>query len=148
MTTGPRSRPDWFYRQSAALPYRWTQDGLEVLLITSLKRRRWIVPKGIVEPGMTPAASAAREAVEEAGVEGDVADESLGSYFHPKWGGVCEVEVFPYFVSAELDEWEEGAIRSRRWVSIPEAMAMVEMEGLRDLVARMPHVAVLRDDTG
>lgn len=40
----------------------------EVLLITSLNTRRWILPKGWLMPDMTLAGSAAREAFEEAGV--------------------------------------------------------------------------------
>lgn len=148
MTSGQKPYPAWMYRQSAALPYRWRGAELEVLLITSLKRRRWIVPKGIVEPGLTAAASAAKEAVEEAGVEGHIAGRSLGSYLHAKWGGVCEVEVFPYSVSRELSEWEESSVRSRRWASIPEAVTLVEIAGLRDLIARLPDAAVPGDATG
>jgi phosphohistidine phosphatase len=62
--------PNWIYTQSAILPYRLRGDDLEVLVITSRKGTRWVLPKGIVEPGMTAAASAAKEAMEEAGVEG------------------------------------------------------------------------------
>ena len=46
-------RPDWMYRQSAVVPYRAGADGLELLLITSRKGTRWVLPKGVVEPGMT-----------------------------------------------------------------------------------------------
>lgn len=71
--------PEWMYRQSAVIPYRFGADGLEVLLITSRKRKRWVLPKGVVEPGMTPAGSAEKEAFEEAGIEGRVDDRPLGS---------------------------------------------------------------------
>ena len=53
MTSEPVHLPDWIYRQSAVLPYRQGPDGLEVLLVTSRKRSRWVLPKGIVEPGLT-----------------------------------------------------------------------------------------------
>lgn len=65
--------------QSAALPDRATSEGsLEVLLVTSRKRRRWILPKGKVAAGMLPHRSAAREAMEEAGVVGTPNDAPVG----------------------------------------------------------------------
>ena len=72
--------PDWIYRQSAALPYRQGNKGLEVLLISTRKGGRWIVPKGIVEPGLTPRDSARKEAAEEAGIEGQM-DERMFAAF-------------------------------------------------------------------
>ena len=47
--------PAWTYRQSGTLPYRWRKDKLEVLLISSRSGKRWVAPKGIVDPGMSPA---------------------------------------------------------------------------------------------
>lgn len=130
--------PSWMYRQSAALPYRWRDGVLEVLLITSIKRRRWIVPKGIIEPGLTGQASAAKEALEEAGVAGTMAPEPVGSYHHRKWGGVCNVTVYPLRVTRELDSWEESALRQRRWVSVRDAIHLVDNAGLRSLIATLP----------
>ena len=61
--------------QYAALPYRETASGLEFLLITTRRTRRWIVPKGWPMDGHAPHAAAAREALEEAGVSGDVCEK-------------------------------------------------------------------------
>ena len=68
---GPRPRiqlmpanPDWIYRQSAVVPYLWREDELHVVLVTSARSRRWGIPKGIVDPGLSPAQSAAKEAKE------------------------------------------------------------------------------------
>lgn len=49
-----------------------------MLLVTSRKRRRWILPKGKVAAGMLPHRSAAREAMEEAGVVGTPNDAPVG----------------------------------------------------------------------
>jgi 8-oxo-dGTP pyrophosphatase MutT (NUDIX family) len=56
-----KEMPDWWYRQSAVVPYRRGTNGLEVLLITSRKRKRWVLPKGVIEPDMTPSASEPRK---------------------------------------------------------------------------------------
>ena len=54
--------------QFAALPYRRRKGQVQVLLITSLDTDRWILPKGWPMDGCTPAATAAQEAWEEAGI--------------------------------------------------------------------------------
>ena len=55
--------------QYGALPYRFTDSGgVEILLVTSRSRRRWILPKGLPVDGLEPSEAAAREAFEEAGV--------------------------------------------------------------------------------
>jgi 8-oxo-dGTP pyrophosphatase MutT (NUDIX family) len=138
-------RPEWHYRQSAALPYRRCADGVEVLLITSRKGKRWLIPKGIIEPEMTPSASAAKEAEEEAGVEGEVWTESLGSYAYRKWGGVCTVEVFPMEVTVELQTWPEATVRQRAWIPIEAALDRIEDVELARLVLRLP--AMIENDT-
>jgi phosphohistidine phosphatase SixA/8-oxo-dGTP pyrophosphatase MutT (NUDIX family) len=140
MNSQRRPFPEWIYGQSAALPFRWRGEELEVLLITTRGGKRWIVPKGIVEPGLSPQASAANEALEEAGVRGDIADAALGSYRRSKWGGTCEVDVHPLRVSDELQDWEESGFRQRRWLPVPDALRHVEEPGLRSVIARLPDV--------
>ena len=130
--------PNWIYTQSAVLPYRRRGDDLEVLIITSRKGKRWVLPKGIVEPGMTAAASAAKEAREEAGVEGPVVGHSLGNYSYRKWGGTCEVEVFPMQVTTELEQWSESGFRRREWVSLKKAAKQLDHDGLRKILRRLP----------
>jgi 8-oxo-dGTP pyrophosphatase MutT (NUDIX family) len=54
--------------QAAAIPYRRDASGtLQVLLVTSKTRGRWVLPKGKVKRGMHPHRAAAMEAFEEAG---------------------------------------------------------------------------------
>lgn len=118
--------PSWFYRQSAAIPFRIGPDGLLVLLITSRGRKRWIVPKGVVEPELSPAESAQAEAYEEAGVRGGIVGEPLGSYSYKKWGGTCTVEVFALEVSEEFTDWPEGGERTRRWLPLREAAKLAD----------------------
>jgi hypothetical protein len=59
--------------QYACLPFRERGDGsIEVMLITSRGTRRRVIPKGWPLKGRKPLASAAREALEEAGPAGEV----------------------------------------------------------------------------
>ncbi|HEY7772767.1 MAG TPA: histidine phosphatase family protein [Marinagarivorans sp.] len=122
-----RMRPDYYYRQSAAIPYRETEAGVEVLLVGSSGNKHWILPKGIVEPGLSPQESAAKEAYEEAGVEGVIDNEAVGTVIVNKWGGPCTVELYAMRVDRVLPEvhWQE-AHRGRRWLSVEVAAQCVE----------------------
>ncbi|NOQ35299.1 MAG: NUDIX domain-containing protein, partial [Methylococcaceae bacterium] len=77
-----KPRPAYYYNQSGVIPYCIIENELKFLLISTSSKNRWGLPKGIVEPAYTPQASAAKEAWEEAGVEGVVGDEALGRYTH------------------------------------------------------------------
>ena len=70
--------------QFGALCYRITDGKIQVLLITSRRTQRWILPKGWPENGITPGESAAKEAMEEAGVTGKLNERPLGVYCYEK----------------------------------------------------------------
>ncbi|HKI50581.1 MAG TPA: NUDIX hydrolase [Geothermobacteraceae bacterium] len=127
-------KPSWYYRQSGVIPFREQDDDLEILLVTTRKRRHWSIPKGIVEPGLTTAQSAIKEAWEEAGVRGFLLPYPLGVYQQQKWGGVCHVEVFLFQVDEEAHPWPEAELRQRQWFSIAAALEAVHNEELRELM--------------
>ena len=121
-------------RQSAAIPVR---DG-EVCLVTSSSGKRWVVPKGLIDPGKTAGEAALQEAWEEAGLTGVLRPEPIGSYVYVKWGTVCYVTVFLMQVTEALPDWPERDRRQRAWLSPAEAMDRVEEAGLRDLLRAVP----------
>lgn len=130
-----RPRPAYYYTQSAVIPFRRSGQGLEVLMVRSSSGRHWTLPKGIVEPGLSPAASARVEAREEAGVEGKVTDAPLGSYSYAKWGATCDVTVFGMEVTDVLPEAvREERHRRRIWVSPTEAALMIHQPAIRPLL--------------
>lgn len=127
--------------QYGALPYRLNKAGeVEVLLITSRTRRRWIIPKGWPISGMKPAKSAAREAFEEAGVRGLVSGKPIGHFTYDKQPDedgrfvVCEVTVFSLLVTRQLKTWPEMDQREIRWVLAREAEALTDDDGLKPLL--------------
>lgn len=127
--------------QYAALPYRVTGDAVEVLLITSLRTKRWIVPKGWPIEGLEPAASAAQEALEEAGISGEVAREPIGFFSYSKAlrnniAVPVRVDVFALKVTRQRRTWPEKDAREYRWVPVAEAAALVEEPQLRKLIAK------------
>jgi len=109
--------PVRFFRQSAALPYRRQGDRIQVLLVTSIKRGRWIRPKGGIEAKLSAYDSAAKEAYEEAGIQGHIGKNPIGVISRKKWGGICTITIFLMEVTHEFDEWPEAGKRRRRSVS-------------------------------
>ena len=128
------------FAQSAVIPWRRRGDTLQVLLITSIRGQRWIIPKGLVEPGMSPAESAAKEAFEEAGIRGRVAPDPLGEYSYRKWGGTCQVLVFLMEVTAVLEQWEEMDVRRRKWLRAYEAAERVREPELQQWLHDLPQL--------
>jgi len=76
--------------QFAALCWRVNNDRVEICLVTSRTRGRWILPKGWPMHKQTPAAAAAMEAYEEAGLRGEALDICLGIYSYIETLGQCE----------------------------------------------------------
>lgn len=130
--------PQWFYRQSGVIAYREKNGEIEVLLITSRKQKRWIIPKGIVEQGISPGESALKEAMEEAGIEGMLSPTPIGKYEYPKWDGICTVEVYLMQVSKLHQDWPEKSFRNRKWMGIERAKELVREEKLKVLIAQVP----------
>jgi 8-oxo-dGTP pyrophosphatase MutT (NUDIX family) len=117
-------------RQAAAIPVR---DG-RVCLITSSSGRRWVIPKGRIEPGHTPGEAALAEAWEEAGLVGALVGEPVGSYHYEKFGQLHHVTVFVMAVTAARSDWPERDCRKREWMLAEVALDRLEEPGLRDLL--------------
>lgn len=126
--------------QYGALPYMIVDGQLTVLLITSRGRGKWIFPKGGLMEGKTPWESAAHEAYEEAGVEGEIEQTPIGSYFLPVTAerpAPVEVQIFPMRVTQQREDWKEMGQRYRHWVVLPEARRLITHDGLADVAAKL-----------
>ena len=126
--------------QFGALCWRIQGDIVQVLLVTSRRRKRWIVPKGWPVDRATPAQAAATEAWEEAGVEGKVWPVCLGIFSYNKSileGELlpCVVAVFPLRVKKVRESYPEKGERRRKWVSLKKAAQMVDDPELSSIIA-------------
>ncbi|HXZ17828.1 MAG TPA: NUDIX hydrolase [Roseiarcus sp.] len=128
--------------QYGALPYRFTPEAaLEILILTTRRTRRWIVPKGWPIKGLRPPKAAAREAFEEAGVTGRIGVKPVGSFTYDKaldeegHEVSCEVTVYPLLVKRQAKTWPEFEQRLTQWVEPGRAAAMVADHELKTLIA-------------
>ena len=126
-------------KQIGALPYRKQGRAIEVLLITSRETKRWVIPKGWPMKGKRDWNAAAKEAFEEAGIEGHVGGKSIGTYHYVKRknsGNLdCEVTVYLLQVTRRMSEWPEKDQRRRKWFTAKEAATRVDEEGLKAIIA-------------
>lgn len=117
-------------RQVAALPWRRRGGVLEICLVTTRETKRWTIPKGWPMKGLTAAASAAREAEEEAGLKGTIAKKPIGAFTYWKRRetrfDLLTVDVFPLEVTKVRKSWKEKAERQLRWTSPEEAAEAVD----------------------
>ena len=127
--------------QFAALCYRMRKGKPEILLVTSRRTRRWIIPKGWPQDGMRPDQSAAIEALEEAGVEGKTIPVSLGAFSYTKQhiSGrrlPCVALVFPLKVKTVHDSYREVKQRKRKWFRPAQAARKVADPELAYIISR------------
>lgn len=134
-----RVRPAYYYNQSSVIPYRFNNDQLEILIISSSQNKHWVVPKGIHDPGLTAQQSASKEAFEEAGIKGDVHEKEIARYQYTKWEATCTVSVYLMKVSSMLtdDEWAESN-RRRTWVNVDEASKLIHNSDLAKVIRLVP----------
>ena len=125
-------------RQVAALPYRDGGDGVEILVITSRRTKRLVIPKGWPMRGIKDARAAAIEAKEEAGVAGKIGAQPLGSFDYLKQIGSDAIRVttsvFPLRVCTIQSSWKEKRQRKRKWMPIEQAANELDDAGLRALI--------------
>jgi 8-oxo-dGTP pyrophosphatase MutT (NUDIX family) len=128
--------------QVGALPVRFDEDGtLEVLLITSRRSRKWIIPKGNLMKRLEPHHAAAREAFEEAGALGMIENRPRGHYRHRKRKARrrlrCRVAVYLMQVGTRLERFPERDERAVRWFTVDQARGAIRNRRLKELITRV-----------
>ena len=121
--------------QVCAIPFRRTETEPEFCLITSLKKQRWIFPKGIIDPGETFVESALKEAYEEAGLRGHILEHDLGHFDDFKWDTQLSVRVVMMQVVECESNWPESKQRQRRWVTRKTGDALLHKAKLKGFLA-------------
>jgi 8-oxo-dGTP pyrophosphatase MutT (NUDIX family) len=104
-------------------------DGETVyLVVSSSDRANWVLPKGHIDPGETPATAALRELQEEAGVSGEiVAPLSVRDFKTPYKEGVIH-----YFLVRATGSTEHTEGRTLRWLSETAALELLSFAESRE----------------
>ena len=136
-----QSQQEQFIAQSAAIPYRVDRrtGQVEVLLIRRRNeaRAKWGIPKGSVDPGLDHEAAAHMEAMQEAGIDGPLSEEPVGTFTYGKNGGTCLVQVYAMRVTKIRDRWDEDRVRERQWFPILRAAEIVGRDAVARIIRRL-----------
>jgi len=131
----PRKRVH--FDQSGVIPYRKKNGKTEVLLVTSIRKKNWIIPKGFIEYHMSPFQSAKKEAFEEAGVKGSNTTKILGHYTVKKNGSELLTKIYSMKVTRIFKDYPEKNLRKRKWFSVYDAAKKVDIDELATIIRRL-----------
>ena len=103
----------------------------------------WALPKGLVDPGETPAETALREAFEETGVRAGL-DGKLGDVRYVyTWHGERVFKVVSFFLArarggriGDLPPGMEVEVADARWLPLADGPALLAYKGEREMVAK------------
>ncbi len=134
--------------------YRRRHDAAEIALIALKGKSVWTLPKGLIDRGEQPEATAVREIIEETGLTGRIVD-LLGErsyWFFLKDDNVkCRKTVTYYlleYVSGDIENygWE---VDEARWFPIDEAVGRVFYKSDREILRKAGEkIARIRDSSG
>jgi len=128
---------DFHFDQSAVIPYRKKDGQLQILLITSIRKKRWIIPKGFIEFNLSAFESAKKEAYEEAGIIGANETIELGNFKIDKYGGDVLIKVYSMEVVEEHEDYSEKNLRKRKWFSLDEAIKKIETPEIANMIRKL-----------
>ncbi len=107
-----------------------------VVAVTTRSGSRWVFPKGNPEEDVPNEEMAVREALEEAGVNGEIFGEPIPVHY---WKGYAHyiISYYPMRVTALLTDWEERKERDRRVCTREEARSLFRDRSIVDAVERV-----------
>jgi len=134
--------------QAGAIPFRKGRGGrLEILLIRKINKKKWGIPKGMVERDQSPPEAAEAESIEEAGAIGELSPQSIGAFTYTKLGCQFLVHVYLLHVTDAHDEYPEHRFRERAWFPVERAVSMIRHPKVRDMIRSLP-TNLARGSTG
>ena len=131
------NKSEFEIKHSCVIPYRISNGSIELLLITSIKKQKWIFPKGFIEFNLSAFESAKKEAYEEAGVIGENETVELGSFELKKKNQTSHVKIFSMEVTKELKDYPEKNLRKRKWFNISDALENIENNDIKNFVLKL-----------
>jgi ADP-ribose pyrophosphatase YjhB (NUDIX family) len=120
--------------QAGGIAFRRNGDDLSILLVRAKKDPTlWVLPKGHIEPGESPADAALRETREEAGVEGELVGP-VGAPLEFQSGR--EWVSVQYFLIRTTAESAETDGRLKHWFPFEQAVSALTFEDTRRLLSK------------
>lgn len=131
--------------QSGSAPYIVYGSEIRVMLVTPSAGGGWILPKGNIAKRLDTLTSAAKEALEEAGVVGECENHVLGTVNISKTpDDVASARIYPLEIRRILPRWEEEGVRSRRLFQIDRAIRIMKSEESAEVLRNLKTLILSR----
>jgi 8-oxo-dGTP pyrophosphatase MutT (NUDIX family) len=128
---------------AGGVAFRRNGADLQMVIVSVKPSLRWQLPKGIVDPGETPEATAVREVREEGGVETDLVRliETIEYWYQRvQYGQRIRYHKFVHFYLLQYTGGDvanhDHEIAESRWVSFEAAIEMLEFKSERGVVEK------------
>jgi 8-oxo-dGTP diphosphatase len=128
---------------AGGVAFRWRNSKPEIAIVLMKPRLRWQLPKGIVDPGESPEATALREVREEAGIETDLLHliETIEYWYRStKYGKPVRFHKFVHFYLLKYKGGDvsdhDHEVEEARWVSLDSAIDMLAFKSEREVVEK------------
>ena len=136
---------------AGGVAFRWQDSNLEIAIVCVRPKLRWQLPKGIVDPGESPAMTAVREVKEEAGIETELIKliETIEYWYRSvKNGRPVRFHKFVHFYLLEYTGGDvlnhDHEVEESRWVSFDDAVEMLAFESERGVVVKAQEMITAR----
>lgn len=136
---------------AGGVAFRWQDSNVEIAIVCVRPKLRWQLPKGIVDPGESPATTAVREVKEEAGIETELIKliETIEYWYRSvKNGKPVRFHKFVHFYLLEYISGDvsnhDHEVEESRWVSFDNAVEMLAFESEREVVVKAQEMITAR----
>lgn len=126
---------------SGGVIYRNLKDDVEVVIVAVRGSRAWCLPKGIIDVGEDPPATALREVREETGLTGEILDQ-LGqiSYWYFIKGEMIRVHKTVHFFLLKFIEGStddhDHEVDEARWFPIDDAIEQLTYKSEKQIMRK------------
>ena len=128
---------------AGGVAFRAVAEQVEVALISVGEKRRWQLPKGLVNPGETNEGAAVREVREETGLTTDLIEliDKIEYWFYAtEKGQRVRIHKFVYFYLVRFKSGDvadhDHEVNEARWVQLDEAIKMLAFESEQGIVTK------------
>ena len=124
-------------KKVGVIPFQITDDKISVLLVTSIRTKRWILPKGNLKSNESHKKGCLREAFEEAGIDGKILKDFPMTMVMPdKTVSKDEISVifYPMLVENQAETWPEQDRRERKWMPLDAALAEIPSKDILNVL--------------
>ena len=103
----------------------------------------WVLPKGLIDPGETPAETALREGHEETGVHGRLVSKLGDVRYVYTWRGERVFKIVSFYLATavsgrigDIPPGMEREVADARWLPLVDARRLLAYRGERDMARK------------